>query len=648
MSCAWAVDRFQNRMLILVDRLRRRRVKPRVGVQRTGDGGSPVQRRGLNITLELPREPRARALDVVGSAPLPRNQCESAELRRSWDPRIIRVVPRVSPVPCKGRVFLCLRTRLERSDMLDVTIYDTTLRDGTQMEGVSLSVQDKLNIAEKLDQLGVDYIEGGWPGSNPKDEEFFREIDSLRLSNAQIVAFGSTRRQGVRADQDSNLQALLNSGARVVTIVGKASETQVSDVLGVAHEENLAMISESVEHLKSKGLRVFFDAEHFFDGYDENPEYSLACLKAAAEAGADCLVLCDTNGGSLPIDVFSSVSAVVAAINVPVGIHCHNDSDVAVANSIAAVQAGATQVQGTINGYGERCGNANLISLIANLKLKLGIQCVTDEQLAKLTEIHKFVSEVANMPRSRYQPYVGESAFTHKGGLHASAMSKSEDSYQHVEPGAVGNSKHVVVSELSGRSNIQLKLEEQGLTSYLPPERVGQLLKTVKQRENEGFQYEGAEASFRLLVQRALPGYKAPFDLVDFMVVTEKRRRGSGLLGEDALCEAVVKVSVDETVKHTVAEGNGPVNALDEALRKGLAEFYPHLSLVKLTDYKVRVVDNGDPGTGAIVRVLVESTDGDRSWSTVGASSNIIEASWQALADSLEYALLDRKPDANR
>ncbi|MEX2598396.1 MAG: citramalate synthase [Dehalococcoidia bacterium] len=528
--------------------------------------------------------------------------------------------------------------------MSNVTLYDTTLRDGTQMEGISLSVDDKLRITEKLDNLGVHFIEGGWPGSNPKDEEFFRRAKDLPLANAQLVAFGSTRHIRNRAEDDANLRALLDSGAPVITLVGKASEMQVTRVLEASMEDNLAMIRESVEYLRAQGRRVFFDAEHFFDGYRENPEYALACVRTAAEAGAEYVILCDTNGGSLPVDVFSVVSKVCEGVDAGIGIHCHNDADVAVANSIAAVQAGATQVQGTINGYGERCGNANLLSVIANLKLKLGHDVVTDDQLGHLTEVHRFVSELANTPRNRYQPYVGESAFTHKGGLHASAMAKVEESYQHVPPEKIGNAKHIVVSELAGRSNIAVKLQEEGLSALVSKESLGTLLEMVKDRENHGFQYEGAEGSFRILVQRTLSGYQPPFELVDFLVVMEKRRRQSeaAMEGDDTLCEAMVKVRVDGRVMHTVAEGNGPVNALDAALRKGLLEFYPQLAEVALVDYKVRVVDQGPEGTGAIVRVLVESTDGSKRWSTVGASTNIIEASWQALADSLEYALLER------
>ncbi len=524
-----------------------------------------------------------------------------------------------------------------------VTLYDTTLRDGSQMEGISLSVGDKLRIAARLDDLGMHFIEGGWPGSNPKDDEFFKQAQRLDLKSAVLVAFGSTRRVGGTAEGDPNLRAMLASQAPVVTLVGKASEAQVKRVLETSLEENLNMVRESIAYLRQQGRRVIFDAEHFFDGFRDNPDYALASARAAAEAGAEYVVLCDTNGGTLPVEVYETVKRVHQELDVPLGIHCHNDAEVAVANSIAAVQAGATQVQGTINGYGERCGNANLLSVIGNLKLKLGIECIADEQLQHLTEVHRFVSEMVNMPPNRYQAYVGESAFSHKGGLHAAAMAKDETSYQHIDPERVGNTKRVVISELSGRGNIAVKLEEHGLSAQVPQARVGELLQQLKELESRGFQYEGAEASFDLLVRRALPDYQAPFELVDFLVVMEKRRRqGDAADGEESLSEAIVKVRVGEDVTHTVAEGNGPVNALDTALRKGLLQPYPQLESVHLTDYKVRVVDQVGAGTEAVVRVLVESTDGERRWSTVGASGNVIEASWQALADSMEYALLPR------
>jgi len=528
--------------------------------------------------------------------------------------------------------------------MSEVTLYDTTLRDGAQMEGISLSVEDKLKIAGRLDLLGIHFIEGGWPGATPKDDAFFREAKQLNLTNSTLVAFGSTRRAGASVKSDAQVKALIASGAPVVTIVGKASLSQVETVLETSIEENLSMIRETVEHLKKHSIRVIFDAEHFFDGFAENPEYALKCVSVAAQSGAEFVVLCDTNGGTLPVDVFNATHRVVTEVGNIVGIHCHNDADVAVANSIAAVQAGATQVQGTINGYGERCGNTNLLSVIANLKLKLGIDCVNDDQLSHLTEIHRYVSEVANMPRSRYQAFVGDSAFSHKGGLHASAMAKDEDSYQHVEPSLIGNSTHILVSELSGRGNIAIKLQEMGIANKVRTEQLTELAKLVKEKEAEGFQYEGADASFRLLVERVLPSYGAPFELVDLLVVMEKGRRvQSDNLENTGLTEAMVKVRVGESLAHTVAEGNGPVNALDHALRRALEQYYPVLKTISLTDFKVRVVEQTKDGTGAVVRVLVESSNGENVWSTVGASSNIIEASWQALSDSIEYALLNSK-----
>ena len=531
--------------------------------------------------------------------------------------------------------------------MSEISLYDTTLRDGAQMEGISLSVEDKLKIAERLDLLGVEFIEGGWPGATPKDDIFFKEVKSLNLVNSSIVAFGSTRRAGSSVSTDPQIQALISSGAPVVTIVGKASLSQVETVLETSTEENLSMIKETIEYLKTHSIRVIFDAEHFFDGFAENPEYALKCVSVAAQSGAEYVVLCDTNGGTLPVDVFNATHRVVREVGNLVGIHCHNDSDVAVANSIAAVQAGAKQVQGTINGYGERCGNTNLLSVIANLKLKIGIDCVSDEQLSHLTDVHRFVSEIANMPRSRYQAFVGDSAFSHKGGLHASAMAKDEDSYQHVDPAMVGNNSHILVSELSGKGNIAIKLDEMGLDSNVFRDFLTNLAKLVKEKEAEGYQYEGADASFRILAERVLPDYSAPFELVDLLVVMEKGRRvQSDNLENNALTEAMVKVRVGEHLAHTVAEGNGPVNALDHALRRALEQYYPELKSITLTDFKVRVVEQAKDGTGAVVRVLVESSDGERVWSTVGASSNIIEASWQALSDSIEYALLTHQSDS--
>ena len=524
--------------------------------------------------------------------------------------------------------------------MPEVKLYDTTLRDGAQQEGISLSVEDKLKIARKLDELGVHFIEGGWPGANPKDGEFFARARGLTLAHATLAAFGSTRRPGVRAADDPALRPLLEAATPVVTLVGKSWDLHVTRVLGTTLEENLAMVADSVAFFRGRGRRVFFDAEHFFDGFKANPAYALRCVQAAAEAGAEGVVLCDTNGGTLPHEVHAIVARVRRETSVELGIHAHNDADVAVASSLAAVQAGATQVQGTANGYGERCGNANLFSVMANLKLKLGVACVSDAQLARLTEAHRFIAEVVNLPPNPYQPYVGASAFAHKAGLHASAVARLEESYQHVPPARVGNTNHILVSELAGRSNVAHKLRELGLGDEVPPERLRALLEEVKAREHRGFQYEGAEASFELLVRRALDGYRPPFELVDFLVVVEKRRRPA--TGSDRAvlrAEARVMGRVGGEVMHTAAEGNGPVNALDHALRKALLPAYPALEAVRLVDYKVRVVDQGS-GTGAVVRVLIESGDGARQWRTVGASTNIIEASWMALADSVEYWLL--------
>jgi len=524
-----------------------------------------------------------------------------------------------------------------------VQLYDTTLRDGAQREGISFSVVDKLDIARKLDELGIHFIEGGWPGSNPKDVEFFDRARNLALSNSVLVAFGSTRRPKGKAATDANLRALAKAGVKAVTIVGKSSELQVTQVLETSLEENLSMIADSIRYLKAKGLTVFFDAEHFFDGFKSNPSYALRVLEAAAEAGADCLVLCDTNGGTVPSEITVAIEAARKITAVPLGIHAHNDAELAVANTLAAVNAGVTQVQGTINGYGERCGNANLCSIIPALKLKMGINCATKEQLAKLTEVSHFVSEVANLIPDAWSPYVGTSAFSHKGGLHVSGMRKWKESYQHIDPTQVGNQPKVLVSELSGKANILQKARERGID--LPPKgkEAEKLLEQVKLLESHGFQYENAEASFELLLHRAKPDYQPPFELVDFMIVVERRRRPPTRKSlEDTLSEAMIKVKIGDEVIHTAAEGNGPVNALDDALRKALLQFYPSLAQVRLVDYKVRILEESG-GTGSQVRVLIESSDGVEEWRTVGSSSNIIEASWLALADSLEYWLLKQR-----
>ncbi len=528
--------------------------------------------------------------------------------------------------------------------MICIQLYDTTLRDGTQQEGISFSVEDKLKIAQKLDELGIDFIEGGWPGSNPKDTEFFIQARKLNLNHATIVAFSSTRHSNCKVEEDANLKALLEAKTKVVTIVGKGWDKQVTQVLETTLEENLNMVTDSIGYLRANGLRVFFDAEHFFDGYKGNPKYALEVVTHAAKAGAECIILCDTNGGTLPQQIAESVEAVrdcfasLAMTPVSLGIHAHNDIEVAVANSLAAVQAGATQIQGTINGYGERCGNTNFCSIIPTLKLKMGIDCVTNKQLNKLSDVSHYVSEIANLPPYERLPYVGASAFTHKGGMHVSGLAKWEDSYQHINPRLVGNRPHVIISELAGKGSIIYKAKERGLP--LPGNKgIARVLEQVKSLENQGFQYDSAEASFDLLLHRAQPHYQPPFELVDFMVVMEKRRRPpSSGNQEEPLSEATIKVKVGDKIVHTAAEGNGPVNALDQALRKALIQFYPDLTVVELTDYKVRILEE-TAGTASQVRVLIESSDGKEHWRTVGSSANIIEASWLALADSIEYWL---------
>ena len=522
--------------------------------------------------------------------------------------------------------------------MTPVQLYDTTLRDGAQEGGISFSVEDKLKICQKLDELGIDFIEGGWPGSNPKDTEFFATARNLRLAHPALVAFGSTRRSGSGVAEDLNLRALLRAKTPVVTIVGKAWDKQVTRVLETTLKENLHMVTDSIMYLRTQRRKVFFDAEHFFDGYRDNPEYALQVVLAAAKAGADCVVLCDTNGGSLPRQITEAVRAVQEASHVALGIHAHNDAELAVANTLTAVEAGVVQVHGTINGYGERCGNANLCSIIPALKLKMGIDCIADDQLSKLSEVSRYVSELANMPHYDRYPYVGDDAFTHKGGIHVSGLMKWKHSYQHINPDLVGNRPHVVVSELAGKGSIVFKARERGLP--VPKGKViGRVLEQIKLLEKQGFQYDVAEASFDLLLRRAQPGYRPPFKLVDFMVVVEKRRRPpTAASREEPLSEATIKVKVDESMVHTAAEGDGPVDALDKALRKALLQFYPDLTAVKLIDYKVRILEE-TAGTASQVRVLIESSDGKENWRTVGSSTNIIEASWLALADSIEYWL---------
>jgi 2-isopropylmalate synthase len=515
--------------------------------------------------------------------------------------------------------------------MTGIFLYDTTLRDGTQREGISLSVEDKLKIARRLDDFGMHYIEGGWPGSNPKDAAFFERARHLELKNAKIAAFGMTLKKGSRPEEDANLQALLDADTPVVTLVGKSWDLHVRDVLEASMDENLAMIGKSVAYMKAHGKEVVYDAEHFFDGYKANPEYALKTLQAADQNGADVIVLCDTNGGAVPWEIEEIMRTAAAAVDTPLGVHTHDDGGCGVANTLAGVRAGAVHVQGTINGYGERVGNANLCTIIPNLQLKMGLACVSSENLASLSELAYYVAEVANLPHDRHLPFVGSSAFAHKGGIHVAAVLKNEDSYQHIDPALVGNQRRTVVSELSGRGNVLDKSREMGLD--VNSEQARGVVEQIKALEAQGFTFESAEGSVSVMLQQLQPGYQPPFELIDFTVIVEHRR------GRGMLAEATVKVRLGDQIVHTAAEGNGPVNALDAALRKALLDAYPQIANVRLSDYKVRILDS-DNGTSAAVRVLIDTKNGSQRWSTVGASTNIIEASWRALADSMEYALL--------
>ncbi|HET7216058.1 MAG TPA: citramalate synthase [Terriglobia bacterium] len=516
--------------------------------------------------------------------------------------------------------------------MKKIQIYDTTLRDGSQGENISFSLEDKLRIVRKLDELGVDYIEGGWPGSNHKDLELFRHTKGLTLRHAKMAAFGSTRHPRYQAEKDPNLKALVEAGTPVVTIFGKSWDLHVRTALGISLEENIELVRESVAFLKSRGKEVIYDAEHFFDGFKADSAHALATLKAAEEAGAGMIVLCDTNGGTLPSDIRERFVRASQHVKTPLGIHTHNDGEMAVANSIVAVQAGAVQVQGTINGYGERCGNANLCSVIANIELKLGMTSIGRENLKRLTEVSHYVSELANLlPRSE-QAYVGKSAFAHKGGIHVSAVMKEAAAYEHINPEVVGNARRVLVSELSGKSNILYKAAERGLKIDKSSAAAKVVVNKLKEMEHYGYQFEGAEASFEVLFDKLVHETRDLFELDGFRVITEKKGAGK------SQSEAVIKLRVDGTEEHTAAEGSGPVSALDRALRKSLTTFFPCIRDVRLTDYKVRVL-NSDDGTDAKVRVLIESSDGQESWGTVGVSENLIEASWQALVDSITYKL---------
>ncbi|MBN2466633.1 MAG: citramalate synthase [Deltaproteobacteria bacterium] len=517
---------------------------------------------------------------------------------------------------------------------MDIKLYDTTLRDGTQAEEISFTVEDKIRISKELDDLGIHYIEGGWPGSNPRDIQFFKEIKNYSLSQAKIVAFSSTARPKTPPEKDTSIKELLKAKTEAVTIVGKSWDIHVREALGVSLKENLKMISETIAFLKQKAPEVIFDAEHFFDGYRNNPEYARQVIKTVSALSCDCIVLCDTNGGGMPFEIQEIIRAIKPDISVPLGIHCHNDSEMAVANSIMAVKEGVAQVQGTMNGFGERCGNANLCSIIPNLHLKLGIRCVSDGQLRNLVRVSRFVYELANLSPLKHQPFVGDSAFAHKGGIHVHAVQKNPQTYEHIRPELVGNRQRVLISDLSGKSNIIYKANELGIKVNSRDPVVISTLEKIKEMENRGYQFEGAEASFELLLKSSMGLQRKYFDLVGFRVISEKRRET-----EAPLAEATIMIRVGGKVEHTAAMGNGPVNALDNAIRKALEKFYPQLKEMELMDYKVRVISTG-AGTGAQVRVLIESGDKKDRWGTVGLSENIIEASWQALVDSITYKLL--------
>src|SRR5258706_9334764 len=514
----------------------------------------------------------------------------------------------------------------------DVEIYDTTLRDGTQGHGISFSVADKLRIAERLDAFGVAYIEGGWPGSNPKDSEFFREAKGRTCRTARLAAFGSTRRKGVKAEDDDQVKLLVDASTSVVTIFGKTSLLHVREVLQTTPKENLEMIADTVRYLKQHGKFVVYDAEHCFDGFKEDRDHALATLKAAESAGADVITLCDTNGGSLPAEVAEITRLARAGVNTRIGIHTHDDIGLGVANALAAIEVGATHVQGTINGYGERTGNCNLTSVIPNLQFKLKKSCVPPASLATLTELSQFVDEMANLRPNARLPWVGAAAFSHKGGTHVNAVQKVLHSYEHIDPGSVGNTRHVLISDLAGRSNIVLKARELGFDLSTETSHLKTMLKTIKDLEHQGYEFEAADGSLALLIRRALTGEPPPFSVDAYHVSMRSE-------GKTSVCEATVKVRAGDKQSHTVADGDGPVNALDAALRSAPVTFYPQLQSVRLTDYKVRIVDSRS-GTAAITRVLIESSDGTSDWGTIGVNENIIEASLQALGDSLEYALI--------
>jgi 2-isopropylmalate synthase len=514
-----------------------------------------------------------------------------------------------------------------------IMLYDTTLRDGTQGEQVNLSAEDKLKITHKLDDIGIHYIEGGWPGSNPKDARFFKMAKNSVYKNSRLIAFGSTRRSQIKPEEDSSIKAILKAETETVAIFGKTWDLHATEILQVSLEENIAMIEDTTYYLKNRDREVIYDAEHFFDGYKRNPEYALKTINAAIDGGADMIVLCDTNGGTLPEEVQDIMETLMPQFSIPFGIHVHNDCGLAVANSLMAVRCGAVMVQGTINGYGERCGNVDLISVIGNLQLKMGYECLSTEQLKHLTELSRFISDVANVPPLNQRPFVGKSAFAHKGGVHVSAVLKNTIAYEHIDPGEVGNRRRVLVSDLSGKSNIEFKTREMNIRLGDNGHDSKKIVDVVKSLEDKGYQFEAAEGSLELLIKKVSGQFKEPFSLESLRVTIEKNRE------DESTSHATIKISVGEEHEITAAEGDGPVNALDNALRKALNGFFPEIREMRLVDFKVRVIEGTD-GTGAKVRVRIDSRDSQEIWSTVGVSENIIEASWQALVDSVQYKLL--------
>jgi 2-isopropylmalate synthase len=518
-----------------------------------------------------------------------------------------------------------------------IILYDTTLRDGTQGEQVNLSAEDKLRIAKKLDDFGVRYVEGGWPGSSPKDKRFFEMARNVSFHTARLTAFGSTRRSQTRPEADPNIIALLKAEVPTVTVFGKSWDLHASEILGVSLDENRAMIEDTVSYLKKQGREVIYDAEHFFDGYKNNPSYTIETLKGAQNGGADIIVLCDTNGGTMPDEIEAIMKAVGAELSAPLGIHVHDDCGLALANSLVAVKSGASLVQGTINGYGERCGNADLLSVAGNLQLKMGYACVATEKLAQMTELSRFVSEVANVPPANQRPFVGKSAFAHKAGVHVSAILKNPLAYEHIEPEKVGNRRRVLVSDLSGKGNIEYKSKEMGIRLGGNGYGSEKIVREIKRLEDQGYQFDAAEGSLELLIKKVTAQFEDPFILESFRVTIEKNRSGP------STSQATIKISVGDEQEITAAEGDGPVNALDNALRKALTKFFPQIQEMGLVDFKVRVIDGSD-GTAAKVRVQIESRDEREIWSTIGVSENVIEASWQALVDSVQYKL-SREPN---